>query len=62
MSEQELARIGQQWNAARGKQRALATELHQALRDFVAEGHSEYEAARIAGVDRMTVRRALGKR
>jgi DNA-binding GntR family transcriptional regulator len=28
----------------------------------VAAGMSEAEAARVAGVDRMTVRRALGKR
>lgn len=51
--------------------RALAAvrELHEqtteqaqtAVRIAVADGVSEVEAARLAGVDRMTIRRWLGK-
>jgi DNA invertase Pin-like site-specific DNA recombinase len=60
MSRLEAA--GKRWNAAREKERALAVELYEAIREAVAGGMTEVEAARVAGVDRMTVRRALGKR
>ena len=46
----------------RDKERALAADLYDAIREAVEGGMSEHEAARVAGVDRMTVRRALGKR
>ncbi len=57
-----LEAVGKRWNAAREKERALAAELYEAIREAVKGGMTEVEAARIAGVDRMTVRRALGKR
>jgi DNA invertase Pin-like site-specific DNA recombinase len=57
-----LEAVGRRWNAARDKERALAAELYVAIREAVEGGMSEHQAARVAGVDRMTVRRALGKR
>lgn len=57
-----LEAVGKRWNAAREKERALAAELYGAIREAVEGGMTEAEAARVAGVDRMTVRRALGKR
>ena len=57
-----LEAVGKRWNAAREKERALAAELYAAICEAVEGGMSEHEAARVAGVDRMTVRRALGKR
>jgi hypothetical protein len=36
--------------------------LYDAIREAVDAGMSEREAAQVAGVDGMTVRRALGKR
>lgn len=62
MTRSDLARVGAKWQAAKTKERALAAELYAAIRSAVAAGMSESEAARVAGVDRMTVRRALGKR
>ena len=58
----DLARIGKQFKAATERRKAISAELHAAIRAAVAEGMSEVEAAKVAGVDRMTVRRALGKR
>ncbi len=40
---------------------AARADLHAAVRDAVAAGMSESEAARVAGVARDTVRRILGK-
>jgi predicted DNA-binding protein (UPF0251 family) len=57
----QLAKVSKQWHAARDRERALAAELYEAIRLAVNEGMSEVQAAKIAGVDRMTVRRALGK-
>jgi predicted DNA-binding protein (UPF0251 family) len=57
-----LAKVAKQWHNARDKERILAAELYAAIRLAVNEGMSESEAARVANVDRMTVRRALGKR
>lgn len=62
VTSSDLARVGARWQSARTKERALAVELYAAIRSAVAAGMSESEAARVAGVDRMTVRRALGKR
>jgi predicted DNA-binding protein (UPF0251 family) len=56
-----LSAVAKKWHAARDKERALAAELYEAIRLAVNEGMSESEAARVAKVDRMTVRRALGK-
>jgi predicted DNA-binding protein (UPF0251 family) len=56
-----LAAVAKRWHAARDKERALAAELYEAIRLAVNEGMNEVQAAKVAGVDRMTVRRALGK-
>jgi DNA invertase Pin-like site-specific DNA recombinase len=57
----DLAQAGKRWHTAKTKERQLAAELYAAIRLAVNEGMSESEAARVADVDRMTVRRALGK-
>jgi predicted DNA-binding protein (UPF0251 family) len=56
-----LAQTAKRWHAARDRERQLAAQTYEAIRLAVNEGMSESEAARVAGVDRMTVRRALGK-
>lgn len=56
-----LTQVSKRWHAARTKERQLAAELYAAIRLAVNEGMTESEAARVANVDRMTVRRALGK-
>ena len=56
-----LSAAGKKWNEARQAERQLASELYEAIKQAVASGMSEVEAAKVAGVDRMTVRRALGK-
>ena len=61
MSAEELAKAGKRWNTARERERALAVELYAAIVQAVEGGMSEVQAAKVAGVDRMTVRRALGK-
>lgn len=61
MSAEALAKVAAKWHRARDKERALAAELYAAIREAVSGGMSEVEAAKVAGVDRMTVRRALGK-
>jgi DNA invertase Pin-like site-specific DNA recombinase len=58
----DLAKIGKQFRAATDRRKALSAKLYEAIRQAVANGMTESEAARVAGVDRMTVRRALGKR
>lgn len=56
-----LHNAGQAFKAARDNERRAAAQLYEAIRLAVLEGMSESHAARVAGVDRMTVRRALGK-
>lgn len=56
-----LHQTAKKWHLARERERKLAADLYEAIRLAVLEGMSESEAARVAGVDRMTVRRALGK-
>jgi DNA invertase Pin-like site-specific DNA recombinase len=56
-----LKTIGAKWHAARQTERDMAALLYAAIVEAVEGGVSEVEAARVAGVDRMTVRRALGK-
>ena len=57
-----LERAAAAWHNAKTDERRKAAALYAAIRDAVEHGMSESEAARVAGVDRMTVRRALGKR
>lgn len=52
---------GRAWSAAKDDERAAMAALYAAVVAAHAAGISEVEAARLAGVDRMTVRRALGK-
>ena len=61
MSAEELAKAGKKWHGAKERERALAAELYAAIVKAVEGGMSEVQAAKVAGVDRMTVRRALGK-
>jgi hypothetical protein len=49
------------WHQAREAERDLGAETYAAIVAAVDSGMSEVEAAEIAGVNRMTVRRALGK-
>ncbi len=61
VSADELGKIADKWHKARERERALAVELYAAIVAAVDSGMSEVQAAKVAGVDRMTVRRALGK-
>ena len=56
-----LEKSGRQWAAAKEAERAGMAALYAAVVAAHAAGISEMEAARLANVDRMTVRRALGK-
>ena len=58
---QRLKNAGRRYGAARDRERAAAAELYEAIREAIAEGLSEVEVAKLAGVNRLTVRRALGK-
>lgn len=59
--DEGLRKAGKAWHNAKRRERERAAALYQEIREAVARGLSESEAARVAGVDRMTVRRALGK-
>lgn len=61
MTVEQLHKVSARWHKARERERALAVELYAAIVVAVESGLSEVQAAKIAGVDRMTVRRALGK-
>lgn len=61
MTAEDLTTAGAAWTEARRVERERAAELYQAIRDYIAEGGTEVTAAKLAGCDRMTVRRALGK-
>ena len=61
MSADELGKVADKWHKARERERALAVALYAAIVAAVESGMSEVQAAKVAGVDRMTVRRALGK-
>lgn len=62
MTPAALARHGEAWHAAKAEERRTMAALRKAIVKAVDGGMTESEAARVAGVDRMTVRRALGKR
>lgn len=57
----DLQRAAELWHKARGSERAASDALYKAIRKAIAGGMSEAEVARVAGVTRTTVRRALGK-
>jgi DNA invertase Pin-like site-specific DNA recombinase len=56
-----IAKAGQAWSRAKQRERNAMMNLYEAIREASAEGMPETQIARAAGVDRMTVRRALGK-
>lgn len=64
MSSEEaaLVRAGKAWRAAKNTERAKMARLYEAIRAAAASGTSEVSISKLAGLDRMTVRRALGKR
>lgn len=62
MTAHDLATAATQWHAAKRAERDAMAVLYAAIRVAVAGGLSQSETARVAGVDRMTVRRALGLR
>jgi hypothetical protein len=57
----KLATMGRQWADAKAAERDAARITYQAMQDAHAAGMSEVQIALVALVDRMTVRRALGK-
>jgi len=61
MSATLLAHAGKRYKFAKGKEREAMAYLYLAIQSAVDGGMSEVEAAKAAGVDRGTVRRALGK-
>ena len=61
MTTAALARYGEAWHAAKAEERRTMSALRKAIVKAVEGGMTEVEAAKVAGVDRMTVRRALGK-
>jgi hypothetical protein len=58
----DLTKAGKAWHAAKEREREKMTALYAAIVAYCEDGGSEMKAAQLAGVDRMTVRRALGKR
>ena len=57
----DVARAGKRWAKAKANEREAMTALYAALVAGSQAGLSEVAMAELAGVDRMTVRRALGK-
>ena len=58
----ELVNVAKRWRKAREQERALALQLYELIQAAHKMGLPETRIAELAGVDRMTVRRALGKR
>jgi hypothetical protein len=58
----ELVRVAAKWRKARDLQKELAPQLYELINIAHGNGMPETKIAELAGVDRMTVRRALGKR
>jgi DNA invertase Pin-like site-specific DNA recombinase len=56
-----LINAATKWHAARERERDLAAIVYEHIRKEHANGIPETRIAILAGVDRMTVRRALGK-
>jgi DNA-binding GntR family transcriptional regulator len=61
MIAKDVAKAGKQWHAAKARERDAAAKLYAAIVQAVEDGMTEVQAAELAGVNRMTVRRALGK-
>jgi DNA-binding GntR family transcriptional regulator len=58
---EHLAQTGDAFRAAHLRAEEIRQSLGVAIRDASESGASESEIARVAGVTRMTVRKALGK-
>lgn len=56
-----LHRTGVAWLAAKETERERMADVYEAIRAAHSEKVPETTIAKLAGVDRMTVRRALGK-
>ncbi len=61
MTAEDVAKAGKQWHAAKARERDAAAKLYAAIVQAIEGGMTEVQAADLAGVNRMTVRRALGK-
>ena len=61
MTAEDVAKAGKQWHAAKARERDAAAKLYAVIVQAVEDGLTEVQAAELAGVNRMTVRRALGK-
>ena len=61
-SESQVATAARELQRARAAQARAMDKVRWAVVQAVMDGMTEAEAARIAGVDRMTVRKWLGKR
>lgn len=62
VDDPELVKAGKAWARAKTREREAVAALYAAIQHAVENGMTEVEAAKLAGCDRMTVRRALGKR
>ena len=62
MNATTLAKAGHAWDLAKQKERDRMADLYAAIIAAHDAGMPETEIARTAGVNRMTVRKALGKR
>lgn len=60
-AEDILTDAGHIFNKARAAQREASGAVYTAIENASRAGISEVQIAKLAGVDRMTVRRALGK-
>ena len=58
----EVEAAGKSLAQANARRQTAMTQLATAVRSAAAQGIAETELARQAGVDRMTIRRMLGKR
>lgn len=57
-----LRDLAEVWHAARDAERIAAAAAYAAIRHAAAAGMTEVRIASLLDIDRMTVRRALGKR
>jgi DNA invertase Pin-like site-specific DNA recombinase len=57
-----LDALGRRWEKLRASERELAATIREAVREAHAAGCPETQIAKAIRADRMTVRRALGKR
>lgn len=60
-AEDALDAAGLAWEDASEAERAAAAAAYEAIRNYIAAGGTEVAAAKIARVNRGTVRQALGK-